>query len=40
MGQLSTEEAIRVYEKILRDPSSTPQQKAIAELALKSLRGY
>ena len=40
MGQMSTEEAIRAYEKILRDPNSTPQQKAVAEMALKALRGY
>jgi len=40
MGQMSTEEAIRFYEKILRDPNSSPQQKAVAEMALKALRGY
>jgi hypothetical protein len=40
MGQMSTEEAIRAYERILNDPNSTPQQKAVAEMALKSLRGY
>ena len=39
MGQMSTEEAIREYEAILRDPNSSPQQKAIAEMALESLRG-
>ena len=39
-GILTTEEAIRRYEKILYDPYSSPQQKAIAEIALKSLRGY
>jgi hypothetical protein len=40
MGQMSTEEAIRAYEQILRDPNSTPQQRAVAEMALKALRGY
>jgi len=40
MGQMSTEEAIRFYLQILYDPYSTPQQKAIAEIALQSLRGY
>ena len=40
MGQMSTEEAIRAYEEILNDPNSSPQQKAVAEMALKSLRGY
>ena len=40
MGQMSTEEAIRAYERILRDPYSSPQQKMVAEMALKSLRGY
>ena len=40
MGQMSTEEAIRAYEAILRDPNSSPEQRAIAEIALKSLRGY
>jgi len=40
MAQMSTEEAIRAYESILNDPNSSPQQKAIAEAILKSLRGY
>ena len=40
MGQLSTEEAIREYEKIIRDPKSTPQQIAVAREILKALRGY
>ena len=38
--QLSKAEAIREYEKILYDPKSTPQQKAIAEAILKKIRGY
>ena len=40
MAVMSTEEAIREYEKILNDPNSTPQQKAMAEVIIKSLRGY
>jgi len=40
MGQLSTEEAIRFYERILYDPYSTPEQKAVARMALEALRGY
>jgi hypothetical protein len=38
MGTLSKQDAIAAYERILRDPNSTPQQKAIAEMALVSLR--
>jgi hypothetical protein len=37
---MSTQEAIRAYERILRDPYSTPQQKAVAQMALQALRGY
>ena len=40
MGQMSTEEAIRFYLRILNDPNSSPQQIAIAQIALESLRGY
>jgi len=40
MGQLSTEEAIRRYEAILYDPNSSPEQKAIARMAIEALRGY
>ena len=40
MGQMSTEEAIRLYERILYDPYSSPEQKAIARIALESIRGY
>jgi|GEM_PF-4956366 len=40
MGQLTNEEAIRRYEQILKDPRSTPEQKAMAQMALKALRGY
>ena len=40
MGQMSTEEAIRVYERILYDPYSSLQQKAVAEAILKTIRGY
>ena len=40
MGQLSKEEAIREYERILYDPNSSPQQRAVAEMALKAIRGY
>ena len=40
MGQMSTAEAIRVYERILRDPYSSPQQIRVAQMALQALRGY
>lgn len=40
MSQLSTEDAIREWLRILNDPNSSPQQKAIAQMALKELRGY
>ena len=40
MGQMSTEEAIRAYERILYDPNSSPQQIAVAKVALMALRGY
>ena len=40
MGLMSTEEAIRAYEEILYDPNSSPEQKAVARIALESLRGY
>jgi len=40
MGLMSTEEAIRLYERILRDPNSSQQQKEIAQIALVALRGY
>ena len=40
MGQMSHEEAIRFYERILYDPYSSPQQKAVAEAILQTLRGY
>jgi len=40
MAQMSTEEAIRAYLRILNDPYSTPQQRAVAEMALRALRGY
>jgi len=40
MGQMSTEEAIRMWERILYDPNSSYEQKAIAQIALESLRGY
>lgn len=40
MGQWTTEEAISFYLQILNDPNSSPQQKAVAEVALQALRGY
>jgi len=40
MGQLTLEEAIRMWEKILYDPNSSYEQRAIAQIALESLRGY
>jgi len=40
MGLMSTEEAIRAYEEILYNPNSSPEQKAVARIALESLRGY
>ena len=40
MGQMSTEEAIRFYERIIWDPNSSPQQIAVAQMALQALRGY
>lgn len=40
MGQMSTDEAIRTYEQILNDPYSSAQQKAMAEMIIKALRGY
>lgn len=37
---MSTQEAIRRWEAILYNPYSSPEQKAIARMALESLRGY
>ena len=37
---MSTQEAIRKWEEILYSPYSSPEQKAIAQMALQSLRGY